>query len=202
MAFWQAENKLLATSQSVSYAPAGTTDDDGGLGKGASKTYESLTAGQFSSTTDIIVGAVTESGHTNNCVVDKKTGLIWNKDPSTAIYHAGLAEHLLWDAEAEAADLANHDIFGYADGANTAGLSGFTDWRVPNILEMTSIMEYEANDARPDPTYFGTPTIANYWTSTTRPNSTTQALPCHFGSGSVAAIAKTTAHYATYLVRG
>lgn len=201
MSFWQPKNRLTKTGATTSYNPTGrTAEDDGGNNVGADRQFETLTAGQFSGTTTITVNSINDA-HTNACVIDKRTGLMWNKEESSSVYGTG-AQHLLWDATGEAAGADEEDIFFYCDTANTASLSGFSDWRVPNLREFLSILNLEPPSAFPEPTYFNTVTSGQFWTGTARPNNTTQALAPNVNSLSIGGVAKTTGRYAVMLVRG
>ena len=199
MAFWKAENKVISDSQTTSYSPGTNTCSDID-GVRASKSYGALTLGQFSGTTTITLNSI-DDVHTNSCVVDKRTGLIWNRDVSQKIYGTG-AEGLLWDATAEAGGLADEDIWTYCDTANTAGLSGFSDWRIPTMIEMLTIINFEAPTSLPDTTYFPSFPQDNFWISTTRPNSTTNGYNVNTASGQVLSAAKITTHARVCLVRG
>lgn len=58
--------------------------DQGYYQYGISRSYTALTEDQYSGTTSISVAGNAES-HTNNCVKDERTGLMWNKAPSSAV---------------------------------------------------------------------------------------------------------------------
>lgn len=193
---------LVKTGQTTAYNVAGRTSvTDGDSEIGLARSYTLLDTGQYSGTTTITVNSINDS-HTNNCVIDHNTGLMWNAQNSPASYGAG-TEGLLFDATGEAAGLDEEDIFYYCDQANTAGLSGYSDWRVPNAMEMLSILNYEASSAVPDPAYFTCDTSIAYQTSTSRPNSaTTQHMSVSAASGTIQTSSKTTFHGHVLLVRG
>src|SRR3990167_10979170 len=74
---------LLKTGQTTSYG-SGDGVDDGGLEKGLSKSYSVLTAGQYAGTTDITINSKTDE-HSNNCVVDLNTRLMWSRYVSASV---------------------------------------------------------------------------------------------------------------------
>ncbi len=201
MPFWPANAPLLATGQTTDYTPAGrTSKDDGGEERGISRQYEVLTTGQFSGTTTITVNSIADA-HSNEVVVDKRTGLMWQRTESPASYGTG-AEYLLWDATGEATGLDEEDIFFYVDQATAQSLSGFTDWRVPTLKEFISILNYEAANAKPDSAAWPSISGTAFWTSTTVPSTTTSAQAPSTTTGNVAPQVKTTIHNPVILVRG
>lgn len=204
MAFWQAKNRTVRTNQIVDQSPTGrTSKDDGGEARGADREFEALSAGQFSGDTTVTINSI-DDVHTNACVLDKRTGLMWNKEWTPLAYGSG-AEGLLWDATGEAAGLDEEDIFGYVDAANIAGLSGFSDWRVPNVFEMYTLCVNDSVGAfKPDTTYFPTQPGGNYntWTSTSRHNDISKALYVSANVGGIGSNTKTTTHLQCMLVRG
>ena len=199
MAFWQAKNKQLVTGQTTDRTPAGRTcKDDGGAQTGGVQAYELLTTGQFSGTTVITVNAKTDT-HTNNCVVDKKTGLMWMDRVSASVGPASNGK-LYWDDTGG----SDEDIFEYCDQANIAGLAGFSDWRVCNHTELWTIANMEAADATPNTSYFQAFPVGatDYiWTNTTQPNNILNAKIINFGNSISSADNKTTATYYLLLVR-
>jgi len=70
--------------------------------------------------------------HSNNCVKDENTCLTWSR------YVAGNMGTnsdggMPWTGQL-------YDIFAYCAAANVAALGGYGDWRIPNIVELSSIM--------------------------------------------------------------
>lgn len=193
----------LKTGQIIDRTPAGyTTKDDGGFQKGiagskADEQYIILTTGQYSGNTNITVNAIIDT-HTNACVFDKVTGLMWNREPSPAIYGTG-TEDLLWDDTAG----SNEDIFNYCDQANANNLSGFSDWRVPNLIEICSLILYDSSNGPPtiNLTAFPAWKFGAFHSSTTQINNSGKSLSANFTAGTTAGISKTTIRDVCALVR-
>ena len=168
--------KVLATGQTTSYA----ANDDGDLEKGIPHSYTVLTTGQYSGTTNITLGNKTES-HSNECVLDNATGLMWSRTVSASVGPNSNGT-LPWTVNG-----SGEGIFEYAAAANAASLSGYTDWRVPNMLELASLLKMEQPSAIPDSTAFPSWPLT-LWTTTSRANSATtyamyigfQTSECYF----------------------
>ncbi len=172
---------LPATGQTTSY-PANRNDglagvvpvpDDGALQAGATPSF-------------------TDNG--DGTITDTNTGLMWEKkgdngglhDKDNAYYWSGsgsVFQETVWDWI--------EDV--NAEGGT--GLAGYNDWRIPNAKEMHTLVHFQSTP----PMTFGafhvgcvpgvsalagscTP-VANYWTSTTRAGSTSQAWSVSFYEG-------------------
>jgi hypothetical protein len=84
------------------------------------------------------------------------------------------------------------------------GLSygGHTDWRLPNVNELLSIVNYSVSTPPINETYFPNPSLDDWWTSTTFAGNTTYAWAVYFGGGgSTAGMIKTTATQNVLCVR-
>lgn len=93
-------------------------------------------------------------------------------------------------------------VFSLAAAANQAALGGYSDWRVPNDLELKALCDMEQPNALPDSTAFpGWSTADYYWSATTRPTNTSNAMLVHFIYGSVDYNTKTTSFFGA-LARG
>ena len=189
---------LLKTGQTTNFTPAGrTSQDDGGLQRGIIGSFQNnqyviLTTGQYSGTTAITVNAIVDN-HSNNCVFDKVTGLMWSRDKTPVIYGGG-AQALLWDNTAG----ANEDIFNYCDQANINNLSGYNDWRLPNLNEILSLC---LKTGGANLVAFPLLTTVSVWSSTTNPTATTQAWYVTFTDGRPNSGVKTTTRVNGMLVR-
>jgi len=176
--------KLLATGQLTSYG-SGTGVDDGALKKGIVKRYTILTTGQYSGS-EIITMNGKQDTHSNNCVFDDNTGLMWSRYVSASVGPASDGK-LPWTTNGN-----GEGIFLYADYANQEALGGHTDWRIPNDIELLNLRDMEVNTAAPDAVAFPSFPSAYMWTSTTRPSNTLQSMQVGFAAGDVATTFKTT----------
>jgi hypothetical protein len=115
----------------------------------------------------------TESG--GNIVIDNMTTLVWEKTINT-----------------------NSRTWSEADSYCTnLSLDGFSDWRLPSVLEMKDIVNYGTYSPAIDTTYFGND-IYSYWTSDTEVGS---AWMLNFTRGTSILETDSNSHY-TRCVRG
>lgn len=185
--------KLLVTGQTTQYS---SKEDDGYHQKGLSNDYTVLSTGDYSGTVAIVLNAKTHN-LSNNCVVDNRTGLMWARYVPNADIGPDNNGKLFWID-----DTNDEDIFDFKDQANTKQLGGHDDWRVPNAFELFSLMIHEGGGTPYiDTTTFPSTPADMTWTSTTRPDSTDNAMRVHFGNASVYSAEKTTLKYYCRLVR-
>ena len=98
--------------------------------------------------------------------------------------------------------LVTNNIFTYAAAANAVSLGGFTDWRVPDDIDLAMLRDMEPSTAAPNATAFPSwPTDDYLWSATTYPYNTVNALVVHFLSGSINNVLRSTTYYAA-LLRG
>ncbi len=133
----------------------------------------------------------------NNVVLDRQTGLTWPRYTSAENTKMGAASDgkMPWTGQL-------YDIFQWAAAANVAELGGYSDWRIPNDIELLNLRNMEAPTAAPDSTAFpGWPTLVYMWSSTSVPNSAAKAVSVIFGGGTTNFYTKSNVYY-TALVRG
>jgi len=118
-------------------------------------------------------------------VRDRATGLMWAADGAEDGGNGGAV------ITPEYADL-------YAAGLTFAG---FTDWRVPNILELMSIVNYGGTIPFTYGSYFKNIETAAYWSSTISPYNPAHMLKVTFEKATVAGALLTDTNY-ILLVRG
>jgi hypothetical protein len=136
----------IKTGQTTSY----TTGDDGDLERGNQVDFLTLTCNNSFGNTNRFTDDAGGQTYANDYVIDHLTGLGWYR--------------------VERGNFSWSDAISDANGLT---LVSFSDWRVPNFQEMSSIINFEiANllDYAPINS-----SQSNYWTSTTRKASTTLA---------------------------
>ena len=184
--------KLLKTGQTTQY---GGYLDDGFYEMGAAKEYTIHTLLQYAGTTNIVLNAKTDV-HSNNCVYDKRTQLMWSRYVAASVGPAADGK-LPWTTNVD-----GEGIFAFAAAANAAALAGYSDWRIPNDSSLFSLFIKEAPDAAPNPIAFpGWPLTDAIWSSTTRPNNIANAVWCRFNQGLVSDVPKTNTYWSA-LIRG
>ena len=109
-----------------------------------------------------------------NVICDYATRLMWCKDPEAGTYTWTLA-------------LSEVAVI------NAAARAGFSDWKLPNVLEMESIVDFEKLPP-PNAIYliFAYAGTAYFWTSTTLSTLLTIAWRFYSASGALSSTAKTT----------
>ncbi|MGM0568905.1 MAG: DUF1566 domain-containing protein [Elusimicrobiota bacterium] len=113
-------------------------------------------------------------------VTDKNTGLMWEQKT------AGNKDHkYTWS------DAFDNFIDNEMNGGS--GYAGYTDWRLPNMKELFSLVKFEgASGPYIDKANFPNTVSSNYWTSTTYAPYTGRAVNVNFNRGLVYYADKTT----------
>lgn len=121
----------------------------------------------------------------NGSVIDKKTGLTWMRCALGQTWGAGTctgtATVFTWQDTDWAKDIVNLD-----------GYAGHTDWRIPLVPELASIVELGCLDHRINPTVFPQTPTGVFWTSSEKPKAEDYAYTLDFGAGGATAKLKTT----------
>lgn len=111
----------------------------------------------------------------NGTVTDTATNLMWQKcsagqpnDPGCS----GAAAAYVWDG--------SQGAIGYCEGLT---LGGYNDWRLPNIKELTSIVDLTTYSPSIKLAYFQNTQSSSYWSSTTLSDFTTSAWCVNFFDG-------------------
>lgn len=96
-------------------------------------------------------------------------------------------DDLIWDALAQ---------------ANANSLGGYDDWRIPNYLELLTIVDLGENNPTINTTVFPSTPSSSHWTASTRPDDTVHAFTVYFSSGNVYNYKKQKIKFCVRLVRG
>jgi hypothetical protein len=117
------------------------------------------------------------AGATAACVTDNLTGLMWPADANLA------AATRTWQQA--------------LDDANALTLCGFTDWRLPNVNELESLVNSETANLATILISQGFTNVQanNYWSSTSRADSPANAWFVLMSDGYVSTRSKSDSHY-------
>lgn len=124
-------------------------------------------------------------------IYDRNTGLYWEVK-SEDEHSENYGKHTYRFTE------ASND---YMNRLNQASYGGFHDWRLPNVDELRSIMDYDRTDLAIDPSYFGYCQVGDYWTKNSFVPHDAMAWVIYSGFGSAIVKSKVTKHY-VMAVRG
>lgn len=111
----------------------------------------------------------------DDVVVDLATGLMWARDGTAAGGFGGLTR--AWVT-----------MLGVC---NELTFAGFTDWRLPNINELCSIVNFSIWNPAVYDVFQNILYTEKYWSSTTRAFATTNAKAMSFSEGTTYSIIKT-----------
>ncbi|HYA87786.1 MAG TPA: DUF1566 domain-containing protein, partial [Nitrospirota bacterium] len=171
---------LPKTGQIVSYDTNTVKADDGALQEGVA-----WPSPRFS---------VASSG-TETVVTDNLTGLMWPQDASTPTFTGTSSTctggTLTWQGGLD-----------YVSCLNTNSYLGHTDWRLPNVNELESLIDASTSSpALPAGHPFTKVQASYYWSSTTYAGNTSLAFSVHVGAGYVYEYNKTTTNYYVWPIR-
>lgn len=104
--------------------------------------------------------------HGNGTITDNNTGLMWVKDPSVT----GIGKDSTWPEAISACESLTY--------------ASYSDWRVPNINELSSLIDYSRSAPAIDPIFLNTSSFS--WSSTVVDGIGGHAWDVDFGVGIVA----------------
>ena len=105
------------------------------------------------------------------------------------------ATGLMWAGDGNAAGCNNGATISWANGiiyANGLDFAGFTDWRLPNVKALISILNYGLSTPSIEEPPFTNTFTGSFWSSTTKFSLVTDAWRVTFVDGIVSAIDKDT----------
>lgn len=112
-------------------------------------------------------------------ITDKATGLMWPKSGTGVGCFSGGTK--TW----------NNGI----DWALALDFAGHTDWRLPNVKEITSITAFDRINSAINPTFFPDTINSAYWTSTTYAGDTAKAWEVWLANGQCFSALKSAVKY-------
>ncbi|MGH9195448.1 MAG: DUF1566 domain-containing protein [Acidimicrobiia bacterium] len=177
-----------ATGQTTCYDSLGNviddctgTGQDGDIQAGATLKYKDKNNGTI---TDQNTGRVWEKKSDDNTIHDKDNPYTWDE---------AFAEHVFaLKNMCQNDETVDCSVNGNADCALVGGKCGFAgkrDWRVPNVKELQSIVDYGRFGPSIDP-IFGPTAASFYWSSTTYARASVFAWNVGFLFGDVVANGK------------
>jgi hypothetical protein len=141
-------------------------------------------------------------------ITDRNTGLTWEKKSDDRGIHDQDAVYA-WSGTG-----AEDTIWDWLDDLNAEAFAGHRDWRIPNVKELASLIDYQASSPAVHRifdtgcaegctvlTCSCTPKAANYWTSTSLADGAIYAWLVDFNGGAVFTIIRTD-HFRVRAVRG
>jgi len=117
-------------------------------------------------------------------VRDNVTGLIWEVKTDDGSIHDGADTYSWQDAQ---------DVF--ISALNTTGFGGYSDWRLPSIKELTSIVNRGLFSPAINSDYFPSTMPSNYWSSTVYASNSIFAWQEDFENGNAGNDNKSTSYY-------
>jgi len=131
----------------------------------------------------------------NGTVTHTKTGLMWKRCSEGQAWSGttctGTATTYTWQAALQQAETLN----------NGGGFATFTDWRVPNIKELDSIVERQCSSPAINAAIFPATVSGNYWSASPYAAIAARAWGVGFGNDNDRAVNKSNINYVR-LVRG
>ena len=123
-------------------------------------------------------------------ITDRKTGLMWkqcSEGQSGADCASGRAETFTWQQALQQAQAVN----------SSGGFAGFSDWRVPNIKELSSLVEHQCAEPAINLTRFPNTLRVGFWSASVVAGDSYYGSGVHFNGGKT----ERNANYSGYKLR-
>jgi len=145
---------------------------------------------------DATGNALPDSATSWAMVRDNVTGLIWENKTNDGSIHDG-SKIFTWCDQNPVANGGNQGTCGTGSGVaatdtaafitalNDVKYGGFSDWRIPTVKELTTIVERNRTNPAINTTWFPNTLSSNYWSSITYADRTDNAWHVHFSVGYV-----------------
>ena len=121
---------------------------------------------------------------TPNCVLDRNTGLTWELKTDDGGVHDKDNDYRWGGTGAEKIGTLFYDDWNnFLDNTNSEKLCGFSDWRIPDIDELKTLLVADNQPLTIDTTYFSQTLTSPYWSVSAYAQYPEHAQTVHFGNG-------------------
>lgn len=171
------------------FGVTGTFEGDSGGSVAVPKTGQT-TSYRTGDDGDLTMGAAWPdprfTDHDDGTVTDNMTGLMWTKN-------ASLETAKTWDNAVDFCTNMNAE----------AGTYNYTDWRLPNVRELASLIDYgHADPPLPTGHPFTAVQLGGYWSSSTTANRSNYAWLVFMSNGNLSPFDKTYSRYVWFVRAG
>ena len=131
----------------------------------------------------------------DSTVTDTASGLMWkqcNEGQSGSGCSTGTAAQYSWQGALQAAESLN----------SGTGFAGFSDWRLPNIKELSSLVEVACSNPAVNLAVFPNTQVGDYFSSTPKNDELGYAYALHTIDGTTLRLHRSTSNTYLRLVRG
>ena len=130
--------------------------------------------------------------HGDATVTDTKTGLMWMRCSLGQTYEV--------DGVYCQGDASRHDWYSALEAANNYSISGYADWRLPNIKELRSIVAYDRYDPAINQEIFPNSEYS-YWSASPYASNSNYSWLIYFAYGDDGSSRRDEDYYYVRLVR-
>ena len=139
--------------------------------------------------------------HGDGTISDARTGLMWMQCSYGQTYDGGDTNGDGFICEGSPTFGSWQQAFSWAAASNTSEAYGYNDWRLPNVKELGSIVDFSKHTPAINSSIFPSTSTGSYWTSTPskvldgNSNDDTQSASISFQAGDYGASDRTSTLY-------
>ena len=122
------------------------------------------------------------------CVKDNVTGLVWEVKTTDSSIHDKNNVYA-WGGvtrQGDFGDTFSADWDSLVNGSNNNNFCSYSDWRVPSLKELESLIDFSVNGQTIDSNYFPNTTPSRYWSATPASRHMSRAWFVQFANGQTA----------------